>query len=109
MSFFIYSNPIVENIWIGMTDTDLNRAYKMNFGISKAALMYTPSGENGNISGYKIEIQTDIFRSNDSHEYTIWAENKLGVDSYQFQILDDGKINQVYHFLSYYFVKFDNL
>lgn len=66
--------------------------------------MYTASRENGNIIGYEIVIETDLFRSIDIHEYTIWAENKLGVDSYQFQILEDGKINQLYHFLRRYVV-----
>lgn len=76
----------------------------MNFGISKADLIQSATRENYMISGYTIIIETDIFRSNDVHEYIIWADNTLGVDSYQFQILIDGKINQFYHFLIRYFV-----
>ncbi|CAC5412439.1 unnamed protein product [Mytilus coruscus] len=96
ISFLIYGNPVVEMVWKGMAGTDLTKAYRMHFGISKADLIYAASGENVNISGYEIVIETDIFRSNDSHEYTIWAGNKLGVDSYQFQILIDDQCYNEY-------------
>ncbi|VDI81050.1 Hypothetical predicted protein [Mytilus galloprovincialis] len=97
MSFLIYSNPIVDKIWIGMAGTDLTKAIRMNFGISKADLIQAASRENYKISGYKIIIETDIFRINDVHEYTIWADNTLGVDSYQFRILIDENSNHCFN------------
>lgn len=83
LKFLLYSNPIVENIWIESNGIpkDIN-----HFRISNASLLYTGSEDKGNIAGYDISFETNIFADSNTNVYTIWAENKFGVDFYQFKI-----------------------
>lgn len=92
MTFILYSNPTMENIWISSTTTWNSHAKTKDvFTISKMTLPYTVFGNKGNISGYEIIFETNNLRSNDFHEYYLWAKNKLGVDFYRFEIIEIGK------------------
>ncbi|CAC5423229.1 unnamed protein product [Mytilus coruscus] len=85
LNFLLYSNPIVENIWIEGNGTLPNVIH--DFRISNASLLYTGSVDKGNIAGYDISFETNISTDSNTNVYTIWAENKFGVDFYQFKIV----------------------
>ncbi|XP_052085477.1 uncharacterized protein LOC127723082 [Mytilus californianus] len=88
LTFLLYSDPLVDDIWIKSVGTDRNQSgTKHEFRISNTNLSYTASGNKGNISGYEITIETNILNSKDFCVYKIWAENKLGVASYRFEII----------------------
>ncbi|CAG2222117.1 unnamed protein product [Mytilus edulis] len=44
-----------------------------------------------------LQLRPTFSRSNDSLVYTVWAENRLGVDSYQFQIFEDENPNHCFN------------
>ncbi|CAC5426686.1 unnamed protein product [Mytilus coruscus] len=93
LTFVLYSNPIMEDIWIESVSTGNNQAKtKEVFNISNRTLPYTVFGNKGNISGYEIIFETKILTSNDFHEYNMWAKNKLGVDFYRFEIIEMGSL-----------------
>ncbi|CAC5396462.1 unnamed protein product [Mytilus coruscus] len=75
----------MEKISIERDGTVVNVIH--DFRISKTALLYTGSLTNGNIGGYEISFEADITAYKNNHVYTIWAENKFGVDSYKFQVI----------------------
>lgn len=88
LTFLLYSDPLVDDIWIKSVGTDRNQSgTKHEFRISNTTLSYTASGNKGNISGYEITIETNILNSIDFCVYKIWAKNKLGVASYRFEII----------------------
>lgn len=96
LNFLLYSNPIVENIWIEGNGTLPNVIH--DFRISNASLLYTGSTDKGNIAGYDISFETNISTDSNTNVYTIWAENHFGVDFYQFKIVGVGKTVLVLHF-----------
>ncbi|XP_063408234.1 uncharacterized protein LOC134691597 [Mytilus trossulus] len=88
LTFLLYSDPLLDDIWIKSVGTDRNQSeINHEFRISNTTLSYTAFENKGNISGYKITIETNILNSNDISMYKIWAKNKLGVASYIFEII----------------------
>lgn len=88
LTFLLYSNPIVEKIWI---EEDATSAHFIHdFRLSKKDLMYTGSAGKGNIGGYEVSFEKQISTYNSNYVYTIWAENRFGVDSYKFRVITVG-------------------
>lgn len=97
LTFLLYSNPILEKIWIEEDATSAHFIHE--FRLSKKDLMYTGSAGKGNIGGYEVSFEKQISIYNSNYVYTIWAENRFGVDSYKFRVITVGKIISLFYFL----------
>ncbi|XP_063417207.1 uncharacterized protein LOC134699544 [Mytilus trossulus] len=88
LTFLIYSDPTIKDIWIEGVDTDHNQnKIKLEFMLANLTVPYTAFGNKGHIMCYNITIQTNIVSSIDFHVYKIWATNELGVTSYKFEVI----------------------
>lgn len=93
LKFLLYSDPLVDDIWILSVGTDCNQnRTKHEFRMSNTTLSYTAFGNRGNISGYEIKIDTYIENSNDFRVYHMCAKNKLGLDFFIFEIRPSGML-----------------
>lgn len=93
LTFLIYSDPTIKDIWIEGVDTDHNQSkIKLEFMLANLTVPYTAFGNKGYIMCYNITIQTNIVSSIDFHVYKIWATNELGVTSYKFEVIAVGNI-----------------
>lgn len=95
VKFSLYSNPIVEEIWIeGVALNYTNNETKRKihcFKISEIKLKYTEFKSNAFIKGKVIEFEVKMF-SHEYEMYRIWTTNRLGEASTTFKIQAVGKI-----------------
>ncbi|CAC5423230.1 unnamed protein product [Mytilus coruscus] len=86
MTFLIYSNPVVEEIWIeGVAPYYTKNETILDFRISETELLYSEFGNKGHIKGNEIAFEFKMF-SNDYEMYKIWTKNGLGEESFSFNI-----------------------
>ncbi|CAC5423227.1 unnamed protein product [Mytilus coruscus] len=88
LAFLVYSDPIVEDVWIEDVGTERNLSRtKYEFQVIETTLPYTAFGNKGNISGCEIIIEINILSSNELQVYNILAKNQKGFVSYRFEII----------------------
>ncbi|CAG2250511.1 unnamed protein product [Mytilus edulis] len=86
MSFLIYSNPEVEEIWIEAVAPCYTKNETIHdFIISETELLYSDFGNKGFIIGNEITFEFKIL-STEYEKYKIWTKNRLGEDSFDFNI-----------------------
>ncbi|CAC5419888.1 unnamed protein product [Mytilus coruscus] len=86
MTFLIYSNPVVEAIWIeAVAPCYTKNETILDFRISETELLYSEFGNKGSIKGNAITFEFKIF-STEYEMYKIWTKNKRGEDSFDFNI-----------------------
>ncbi|VDI34267.1 Hypothetical predicted protein [Mytilus galloprovincialis] len=88
MSFYIYSYPDVEQIFlekIGVNSTQ-NQTIRY-YNISESTLRYTENNKILGIDGYEILIESEVLDIDDFQTYRITAKNRLGKTNYNFEIV----------------------
>lgn len=92
LTFLLYSDPFVEDIWIQSVGTNrYQNKGKYELKMVNTTLSYTAFGNRGNISGYEITIDINIENSNDFCVYHIFAKNELGSDFFIFEVKSSGR------------------
>ncbi|VDI64204.1 Hypothetical predicted protein [Mytilus galloprovincialis] len=98
MRFVLYSNLVIEDIWIEVDGTGhIQTKTKDDLNISKKMLRYTAfENRGGNIIRYQIIFETRILRGMEVLKHIVWIKHELGVDFYRFEIkeLDYLKTNR---------------
>ncbi|VDI16323.1 Hypothetical predicted protein [Mytilus galloprovincialis] len=90
LSFYLYSYPDVEEIYIEKLGSDLTKNRKRNnFNILNYVLHYTEFDNQLGIHGYEILIEHMVL---DFQVYRITAKNRLGSSDYEFEIKDNNNI-----------------
>lgn len=91
VTFFLFSNPMVEHIWIECVAPGYTKNETINdFKMTETNLKYTDFESNANIKGELIVFEFKML-SNEYEMYRIWASNALGEDSFSFNIEATGK------------------
>lgn len=92
MTFLIYSNPVVEELWIECVAPCYTKNETiLDFRISETELLYSEFGNKGHIKGNAIAFEFKMF-SNEYDIYKLWTKNGLGKQSFSFNIRAVGKI-----------------
>lgn len=92
VNFSLYSNPIVEEIWIEGVAPNYTKNKTIHFfRISETKLKYTEFKSNAFIKGKEIAFDVKMF-SHEYERYRIWTKNGLGEVSTTFKIQAVGKI-----------------
>lgn len=92
LSFYIYSYPDVEEIFIEKTQLQkYTIKKKRTYRTFSTSLHYTEFGNIKGIAGYEILFETKVLSKDDCQVYRITAKNRLGESSYHFEIIDNGK------------------
>lgn len=91
LTFLLYSDPTVEGIIMqGVAADHEKNETVFDYRLSTTDLKYTELGGKGNIEGYKVSFELNMF-SDDYKMYKIWARNGIGEESFSFQIKPIGK------------------
>ncbi|CAC5398587.1 unnamed protein product [Mytilus coruscus] len=88
LSFYIYSNPDVEEIIIeNIGPKPTKREQIKHYNILNSTLIYSEYNKLVGIEGYEILIESKVLDMNDFHLYRNTAKNRLGVSNYHFAII----------------------
>ncbi|VDI35101.1 Hypothetical predicted protein, partial [Mytilus galloprovincialis] len=86
VTFFLFSNPMVEHIWIeGVAPRYTKNETINDFNMSETNLKYLDFESNANIKGEQIVFEFKML-NNEYEMYRVWASNELGEDSFSFNI-----------------------
>ncbi|CAG2214086.1 unnamed protein product [Mytilus edulis] len=91
MSFYIYSYPEVEKIFlekVGMNSSEIQKI--KHYNISEYTLLYTEYNNVLGIQGYEIIIESEVLDIDDFETYRLTAKNRLGKTNYYFEITKNG-------------------
>ncbi|CAG2190819.1 unnamed protein product [Mytilus edulis] len=89
MSFYIYSNPDVEEIVIENTGQKPTKSKKFKHNnLFNSTLLYSEFNNIVGIEGYEIVIESEVLDIDDFQIYRITIKNRLGESSYHFAIID---------------------
>lgn len=92
MSFYIYSNPDVEEIVIENTGQKPTKSRKFKHNnLINSTFLYSEFNNIVGIEGYGILIESEVLDNDDFKVYCITVKNRLGESSYHFAIIDSGK------------------
>ncbi|XP_052065336.1 uncharacterized protein LOC127705119 [Mytilus californianus] len=91
LTFQLYSNPIVEEVWMKGADIDCSQNKTIhNLRLSETKLFYSAFGNNLTFSGFEIAFETNMLEHKDFCAYNVWAKNGFGVNFYTFEIRASG-------------------
>ncbi|VDI73374.1 Hypothetical predicted protein [Mytilus galloprovincialis] len=89
MSFYIYSNPDVEEIVIENTGQKPTKSKKFKHNnLFNSTFLYSEFNNIVGIEGYGILIESEVLDNDDFQVYCITVKNRLGESSYHFAIID---------------------
>ncbi|VDI21739.1 Hypothetical predicted protein [Mytilus galloprovincialis] len=89
MSFYIYSNPDVEEIVIENTGQKPTKSKKFKHNnLFDFTLLYSEFNNIVGIEGYEIVVESEVLDIDDFQVYRITVKNRLGESSYHFAIID---------------------
>ncbi|CAG2185954.1 unnamed protein product [Mytilus edulis] len=89
MSFYIYSNPDVEEIVIENTGQKPTKSKKFKHNnLFNSTFLYSEFNNIVGIEGYEILIESEVLDNDDFQVYCITVKNRLGESSYHFAIID---------------------
>ncbi|CAC5382521.1 unnamed protein product [Mytilus coruscus] len=93
LSFYIYSYPPVEDIFIEQIGRKQIKRKKIdNFIIMTSILSYTEFANVVGIEGYEILIEIEKLDIDDFQSYRITASNRFGESNYYFVIMDNERL-----------------
>ncbi|CAC5421334.1 unnamed protein product [Mytilus coruscus] len=88
LSFYIYSFPDVEEIFLDKLEQTHNKKRKItNYKVLNSTLLYTEFDNKVGVQGYEYLIESENFNTDDFQAYCITAINRLGASDYCFKII----------------------
>ena len=91
MSFFVYSCPDDEEIFLQKLGRMRGKKRKLHNYVLKSTLLYNELDNETGVPGYDILIESDDLDIEDFQAYIITVTNRLGASDYHFEIIKKGK------------------